>query len=88
MRINPDNIHLCSTAKVDRRATEVRILLNVIQPNPVWQPLLITDEATLDGTQTWTLRWSGPDWSSISAYRCLFRSPLDCGSWLMPLTGW
>lgn len=48
MLINPDNIHLCSSAEVDRRETEIRILLNVIQPNPAWQPLLTTDETTLD----------------------------------------
>lgn len=78
MRINPDNIHQCSSAEVDRRETEIRILLNVIQPNPAWQPLLITDETTLDDMTDLDPAWYKHGWCFISASRCQF--PFLCGS--------
>lgn len=48
MSIKADDVHMCDTTRVDLRAEAIRILINVIQPNPVWQPLFVTDEATLD----------------------------------------
>lgn len=38
---------IAPSLEVDRRAREVQFLLNVVEPDPEYQPLVLTDEATL-----------------------------------------
>lgn len=40
------NIEIASQTETDRRTREVQILVNIIEPDPEYQPLLLTDEAS------------------------------------------
>jgi hypothetical protein len=37
---------IASTVETERRSREIQLLINVVEPDPEYQPILITDEAT------------------------------------------
>jgi hypothetical protein len=52
-------IELAPTIETDKRQREVQLLINIAEPDPEYQPVLLTDEASLldaVGTQTEEIR--------------------------------
>lgn len=47
MENHPKKIEIAAQTETERRAREVQILVNIIEPDPEYQPFLLTDEATL-----------------------------------------
>ena len=53
MRKRPKKIEYAATVEVDRRSREVRLLLNLMEPDPEYQPFFLSDEASaLDAVGT------------------------------------
>lgn len=42
----PKKIEIAPHTETERRAREVQILVNIIEPDPEYQPFLLTDEAS------------------------------------------
>lgn len=42
----PRKIEIAPQTETERRAREVQILVNIIEPDPEYQPFLLTDEAS------------------------------------------
>ncbi len=43
----PKRFEIAPDTEVQRRAREVQLLLNVIEPDPEYQPFVLTDEASV-----------------------------------------
>ena len=42
----PRKFEIASQSETQRRSREVQILLNIMEPDPTYQPFLVTDEAS------------------------------------------
>jgi hypothetical protein len=47
MRDTPKQFQVAPRAETERRHREIQLLLNVVEPDPEFQPFLLTDEASL-----------------------------------------
>jgi len=55
----PKRIEIAEQTETERRAREAQILVNIIEPDPEYQPFLLTDEASpfdVSGTQPEVIR--------------------------------
>ncbi|MGH7786553.1 MAG: hypothetical protein ACRERC_06775 [Candidatus Binatia bacterium] len=45
--MQPRKFEIAPSTETERRAREVQLLLNVVEPDPEYQPFILTDEACL-----------------------------------------
>ena len=47
MNVAGKKIELADHAEIDAREREIQLLINIVEPDPQYQPVLLTDEANL-----------------------------------------
>jgi len=62
----PSPIEIAPNSETQRRAREIQLLLNVVEPDPEYQPFLLTDEASLFDAVATRRAKSGGALASIS----------------------
>src|SRR5690349_14819379 len=47
MKLEPKKLELADQRETEARRHEIQILLNIVEPDPNYQPFILTDEASL-----------------------------------------
>src|SRR5260370_42397894 len=47
MNAKPEKFELADQTETDTRQREIQLLLNIVEPDPNYQPFILTDEASL-----------------------------------------
>lgn len=65
-------IEFADTSEVEEREREIRYIFNIVQPDPAYQPILLSDESTLlEAT-------SRNEAEALRRLECYFGSPFPC----------
>lgn len=72
MDLRGKRIEFADASEVEDREREIRYIFNIVQPDPEYQPIFLSDEATLlDAT-------SHAEAECRSRLECYFASPFPC----------